>query len=200
MVFHWSLSDKSPQVSRARFNNLADLNSTVVWMVSTRPLISKSCSPFFNPLVTVTRTPITTGINVTFMFHVFFFIQFPSKVKVFILLFAFFQFYPVVSRDYKVKNFASSLFTFFFFFFFLVIIIRSGCQADIKWSVCKSKSQRSLYVSFSRTDVGLCLNHFIVWSNFNFLHDSQWFTLPTQSCLFFTLSVLTCCIRLLCDW
>ena len=41
-------------------------------MVSTRPLISKSSSPFNNPMVTVARTPITVGIIVTFMFHYFF--------------------------------------------------------------------------------------------------------------------------------
>ena len=46
-----------------------------------------------------------------------------------------------------------------------------------------SKSHRSLCVSFSRTDVGLCIYHLLVWSNLNFLHNSLWMTLPTQSCL-----------------
>ena len=41
------------------------------------------------------------------------FFQFPSKVQVLILLFTFFQFYSVVSRDSKVDNFANSLFFFF---------------------------------------------------------------------------------------
>ena len=42
-VSHWSLSDsKLPQVFRNLFSILADLNNNVaVWMVSTRPLISK---------------------------------------------------------------------------------------------------------------------------------------------------------------
>ena len=52
-------------------------------MVSTRPLISKSPSPFNNPLVTVPRVPVTIGITVTFMFHRFF--QFLSKVGELIL-------------------------------------------------------------------------------------------------------------------
>ena len=69
MVFHWSLSDsKSPQVSRTLLSILAVLNNAVVWMVSTRPPISKSSSPFSNPLVTV-----TIGIIVTCMFHSFFY-------------------------------------------------------------------------------------------------------------------------------
>ena len=154
-------------------------------MVSTRPPTPKSFSPFNNPLVTVQKAPITIGIIVTFMFHscCFVFFQFPSKVEVLMLLFRFFQFYSVVSQDSKIDNFANSLFFFFFFFFFFLLIIKSGLQADIKWSVCMSKSHRSLYESFSWTDTGLCIYHLFVWSNLNFLHISQWITLPTQSCL-----------------
>ena len=73
MAFHWSLSDsKSPQVSRTLLSILAVLKNAVVWMVSTRPLTSKSSSPFSNPLVTVPNAPITIGIIVTCMFHGFF--------------------------------------------------------------------------------------------------------------------------------
>ena len=42
----------------------------IVWMVSTRPTISNSFSPFTKTLVTVTSAPITVGITVTFMFHI----------------------------------------------------------------------------------------------------------------------------------
>ena len=60
MVFHWSLRDsKSPQVSRTLLSILSDLINAVVWMVFTRPPTSKSSRPFINPLVTVTRAPIT---------------------------------------------------------------------------------------------------------------------------------------------
>ena len=73
MVFHWSLSDsKSPQVSRTLLNVLAFLNNLVVWIVFSRPPPSKSSSSFSNPLLTVTKSPITIGIIVTFMFHSFF--------------------------------------------------------------------------------------------------------------------------------
>ena len=71
MVFHWSFSDsKSPQVSRTLLSILTDLNYVVV---STRPLNSMSSSTFINPLMPVPKAPITIGINVTFMFHNFFF-------------------------------------------------------------------------------------------------------------------------------
>ena len=120
MVFHWDLSDSKSQVSRILLSILTDLNSIVVWMVSTRHLIPKSYSPCNNSSVTVPRVPITNGIKVTFMFHSLFFFHFPSKVEVLILPFMFFQFYSVVSRDNKVHNFASTL------LFFLLMIMRSG--------------------------------------------------------------------------
>ena len=70
MVFHWSLSDsKSPQVSRTLLSILADLNSAVGWMVSTRVRISNSSNPFINPLVTVPSAPITISITFIFIFH-----------------------------------------------------------------------------------------------------------------------------------
>ena len=73
MVFHWSLSNrKSPQVSRTRLRILAVLSNAVVWIVSTRPLTSKSSRPFNNPLVIVPNAPIAIGTIVTFMFHSFF--------------------------------------------------------------------------------------------------------------------------------
>ena len=109
MVFHWNLRDnKSPQVSRTLLSILADVYNVVIWIVSTRPLISKSSCPFTKPLVTVPRVPKT----ITFMFryfHVPHSFKFPSKIPVLILLFAFFQFYSVVIRDRKVHNPASSL-------------------------------------------------------------------------------------------
>ena len=69
------------------------------------------------------------------------------------------------------------------FLFFLLSFIWSSLLAEIRWSVCMSKSHRSLCVSFSRTGAGLCIFHLFVWSNLNFLHTSQWITLLTQSSL-----------------
>ena len=126
MVSRWNLIDgKSPQVSWTLLSILADLNNAVVSMVSTRPLISKSTHPCTNPLVTVPSAPITIGITVTFMFQSF---KFPRNVQVIILLFAFFQFYSVVSRNSKVHNLAN----------FLLIITRSGRLDEISWSVLLS--------------------------------------------------------------
>ena len=74
--------------------------------------------------------------------------------------------------------------------FFLLIIIRSGLLAEIRWSVCMSKSHRSLCVLFSRAGAGLCIYHLLVWSNFNFLYISQWITLSIQSRFFDEVQVL----------
>ena len=128
MVLHWSLSDsKSPQVSRARLRILAVLSNAVVWIVSTRPPISKSSRPFNNPLVIVPKAPITIGTIVTFMFHSFF----NSLAR---------------SRYFISFHFASDLFCdppgqqsgqfYKFSFFLLLIIMRSGRLAGIRWSVC----------------------------------------------------------------
>ena len=142
-------------------------------MVSTCPLISKCSSLCTNPLVTVPSALITIGITVTFMFHSFF--QFSSKVLVLISFFVFLLFYPVVSQNGKVHYSAGC--------FFLLTITRSGLLAEIRWSVCISKSQRILCVSFSRMDSELCIYHLFVWSKWNFLHNSQWITFPIQPCL-----------------
>ena len=73
MIFYWSLSDsKSPQVSRTLLSILAVLNNVAVWMVFTRPPTSKSSSPFNNPLVTVSKSPIIIGVIVTCTFYSFF--------------------------------------------------------------------------------------------------------------------------------
>ena len=64
-----SLEFEWQQVSRTLISILAVPNNVLVWMISTRPLISKSSSFFNNPLVTVPKAPITSGIIVTFMFH-----------------------------------------------------------------------------------------------------------------------------------
>ena len=132
--------------------------------------------------------PITIGITVTFMFHSFSVLLQGSGT------FHFYQFYSVVRRDSKVHNSASSL-------FYLLSITRSGRLAEIRWSVRILKSQKSLCVSFCRTDSWLCIYHLFVLSNFNFLRNSQRITFSTLSCvLSYTLFVLICCIRVLCVW
>ena len=66
---------------------------------------------------------------------------------------------------------------------FFLINIMYDLLVEIRWSVCMAKFYGNLCVSFSRTAAGLCIHHLFVWSNLNFLHISQWITLPTQSCL-----------------
>ena len=170
MVFH--CDSKSLQVSRTLLSMLADINNAVVWMVSTHSRISKSSSPSTNPLVTVPRMPITIGIPVTFMLHS----PFSSLARsLYISFFTFLQFYPVVSWNGEVHYLTGSL--------FLLTVTQSGHLLGIRWSICISKFQRILCVSFSWTDSGLCIYHLFIWSNLNFLHKSLWIIFPTQLCL-----------------
>ena len=166
MVFHLGLSDsKSPQVYWTLLSILAVLINAVVWMVSTRLPASKSSSPFNNPLVTL---PKSTNHNCRL--HVPLFFQFPSRAVVIILLFTFSHFSFIQWSAGRANS------TILQIFFFLLIIFRFGLLAEIWRSVCMSKSHRSLCVSFSRTDAGLCIHHLFVWSNLNFLHISLWIT------------------------
>ena len=126
-VFYISnLSDSmSLQVSRTFLSILADLNNTVVWMSSTRPLIFKTSSFCTNPLVTILRVPITTCITVTFRFHSFFY----SQAKSLYLFFISISFHFILAETVKF-TILQVLFSFSFFFF--LIITRSGRLAEIR--------------------------------------------------------------------
>ena len=89
------------------------------------------------------------------------------------LAFRFFQFYPMISRNGKAHYLAGSLFCW----------LSIGRLAEIKWSVCILKSHRGLWIWLSWTDSELSIHYLLVWSNLNFLHNSQWITFPNQSCL-----------------
>ena len=168
-MFYWRLTDsKSPQVSRTLLSILVVFNNAVVWMVSTRPPTSKSSGPFNSPLVTVPKAPIAFVIIVTFMFHSFFNSLGRSRyLSLFSHSFSFILWSAGTAKSIILR-----------IFFFSLIIIRSGLL-----DFCILKSHRSYYVSFLRTGAGLCIYHLLAWSNLNFLHISQFITLPTQSCL-----------------
>ena len=179
MVFHWSLSDsKSPQVFRNRLSILAVLSNAVVWIVSTRPLTSKSPRPFNNPLVTVPNAPITIGTIVTFMFPSFFNSLARSRYLSFFSL----------SFRFILWSAGTAKSTILQILFLLLIIMRSGLLAGIKWSVCMLKSHWSLCepcefftlvvyndrsLGFERQQVGSYLQNsteYLSWfhNNFNF--------------------------------
>ena len=164
MVFHCSLSDsKSLQVSSILLSTLANVNNVAVWMVSTCPVICKSSSPCTNHQVTITRQANT----VTFLFHNFSF-NFLARSR-YISLFS-------LSFNFTLWTTGTAKSTILKVFSFLPIIVRSGHLTVIRWSVRSVKFQRSFILQER-------LYPLFVWSNFNFLHNSQWITLPTQSCL-----------------
>ena len=171
MVSHWSLSDNmSSQVSRTLLSIL-DLNHAVIRIAPSCSLISEFSCPFTNLLGIVPSATITIGITVIFVFYSF---SNPFQSLVTYLSFRFLLFLL-----------CGALFGMFFFFFFFLTITRYGRLTEIRWSICISKFQRSLCVSFSRTDSGLSIYHLFVWSNLNFLHNSQWINFFTQTSLVF---------------
>ena len=116
---------------------LADLNNAVVWMVSFRPLISKSSSPCINPLKTVPSELITIGITVTFMFHSFFSFLARSRQLSLLLLSIRFTQWSVRTANSTIRQVLSFLLFFFFFFCFVLFFIfftitRSGRLAEIR--------------------------------------------------------------------
>ena len=126
MAFHWSLNDsKSPYVSRTLLSILADLNNTVVGMVSSRPAISKSC-PFNNLLVTVPRATITIVKIVNFTLHSFFSI--PKQNRGTSSAFHFLKNFTLLSAETANSTFLQDL-------FHLLIITRSGHLAVCNFKV-----------------------------------------------------------------
>ena len=114
-------------------------------MVSTHQPTSKSSSPFNNLLVTVPNAPITTGIIVTSMFHDFFNSLARSRHLSFFS--HSFSFILWSAGTAKVDNFASSLFWLIYWPHDMMMIM-SCLLGEIRWSVRKSKSHRSLCVVF----------------------------------------------------
>ena len=154
-----SLEFEWQKVSGTLLSILANLNKAVVWMVSTRPPMSKSSSPFNNLLVTVPKAPDTIGAIVTFMFHSFFNSLARSRyLSYFSLSFSFILWSARAAKSTILQVLV-----------FLLIIIRSGLLVGIRWSVCMPKSDRSLCVSFSRTDAKLYIYHFFRMVEFKFL-------------------------------
>ena len=135
MVFHWSLSDsKSPQVSRTLLNIMADLNNAVVWTVSTRPVILKSLYQSFGDY---TKSTNYNWYNCHFRVPQFFHSLTRSRyLSFFSYSFSFIQWSAITAKTTILQVLS-----------FLLIIIRSGLMAEIRWSVCVSKSR------------GVCMSH-----------------------------------------
>ena len=149
--------------------------------------MSKSSSPCTNPLLSVSRAPFKIGIIVTFMFHSFF--QFHSKVKVLIPLFAFIQFYFIVSRDSKVHN--SAPFFFCWLLLDLLVIPKFG-------ELFLSHNPRGVFAPNSPGQILGC-----AYSICSYSQTSTSCTIPCGSpwppirALSYTLYVLICSICLL---
>ena len=155
MVFHWSRYDSnSPQVRKTILNILANLNDAMIGRIVIFPLISDSSGLLSKPLETVPSAPITNTITVTFSFQSFLSSQARSK------------YLSIFSLSFIFTLWSAGTISFFFFFFVRCDLVWSSGR---DWVICFILM---LCVSFSWTDTGLCIYHFLVWSNFSFSHNS----------------------------
>ena len=155
-VRHWGLSyDKSPQISKALFSILADLNNTVALIISACPPISNSFGPFTNPLGIVSYAPITIGIIVTSIAFLIFW-QCPLL---------FFAFRTVARRE-------SPLFVRFYYYFFFLRFISSFLfyfcyllSGLVIWSrindLFASQNATEFYASHSPAEILVCA--YTIW-------------------------------------
>ena len=118
----------------------------------------------------VSRAPITIGIIVTFMFYSFFSSWARSKyLSLFLLSFNF---------TLRSAGTSKSIILLVINFFVVVDYYRSGRLVEIRWSVCDLfQNLRGVHVCYSQGQMLNC-------AYTNFLHNSQWITQPTQTCLF----------------
>ena len=117
MVSRWSLSDsKSPQVSKTLLTILANRHNLVVWMVSTRPIISKSSNPCTNIFVSVSRVTIIAMFRYLLSLITFFF-----KFTL-----------------WSARTAMSTIWRLILFLLLLLTIPRYVCLAETRWSVCIS--------------------------------------------------------------
>ena len=120
----------------------------------------------------ISRVPNITGITVTFIYHNLF--SYLTKfwcLSSFSLSFIFSPWSDGMAKAARWQVLSSESIKIWF-----------GLLARIECSVYISKSQRRLFISFSRTDSGLYICHLSVRLNILLL-NSQWITFPTQSCL-----------------
>ena len=136
MISHWSVSNIKSFQDITNLIIRADLNNVVVWMVSPCPLITQSFSSFTNNWrIVLNQTSCSIAFsslgrsryNLSLRFLLILLSSLPG------------QWSQLFGR-----------------FSFLLNITRSGNLADIMWSVCNSKSQRTFCVLMSSCAHTIC--------------------------------------------
>ena len=151
---------------------MADFNNAVVWMISTRPLISKSSSPCTITLVTVPRAPITIAITVTFLFQSFLSSLARSRyLSFFSLSFSFTQWSAETAKA-----------TILQVLLLLLTITWSGRLAMIRWSVWSQNPKEfcafHYYYHFTPCEFSLqlCWYFLEVWMTGNLIRSPGLFS------------------------
>ena len=140
----------------------------------------------------VPRPPITNGITVTLMLHSFLRTLARSKY-VFLLSFSLiFTLWSAGAAKSTIRQILSG-FVFVFLFFFLLLFCFVFCFYQLSLNLVFQPGLDNLFVSQNprefwasnspgQTDSVLGMYHSVLWTNFNFFHNSQWIIFPTQLC------------------
>ena len=184
MVYHLSLSDsKSPLVSRTLLSILADLNNTVIWMVTTQTPNSNSSSPLptlwgsfqVHQLQLVSQLPSYSLV----------FLLFSSKVYLFSLSFNFTPWSAWTVKFTVRQVLFFLLFYFIYLFIYFWLSLGLAVRLGLGYLMSLKIADKFVRLTFQK--------------NFNFLAQLPVAHLahPVESCTHFA---LICCIRLWYDW
>ena len=144
-------------------------------MVSTCPLILVSSSPFNKLLRIIPSTPITTGITVFVLFHSVFALQLDQGTYL-SFFFSFISGSPV-RQSSLIGRFAN------FCWFSLDVFIWPWVDDFFVSEIVREFVRLNLLDGF-----WFEIKPLFRRSNLNFLHDSQWISFPSESCIVLILS------------
>ena len=168
----------------------SDLNNAGVWIVYTCLLIPKSSSSCINPLVTVPKAPVTIGITVTFMFHSFFCSLARSKYLSFFLLSLNFTLWSARTAKSAIRQVLFSR------WLLQSLVIRARLIDPFVF-----QNPRGVCASYSLWQILSCAYTICLYDQISISCTiPRESSCPPSRILFYTPSVLICCMHLLCGW
>ena len=184
-IFHTSVSRWSPQVSWTFLTILADLNNTVVLIISICPLISKSSCPFSSPLGLVLIASISISTTITFMF-----LSFVCSLANFTYFFSLFSL-SFRFTLWSAETLKSTIRQILFFLFFLNYHLVWLSERDYMILLYR-KILKNFVLLISQHEFWFVLIPFVGMDKFKLLGQFPVDLLAHPALIY--------CIRLLCDW
>ena len=157
------------QVSRTLLSILADINSSVIWMISIHLPISKFSSHFPIPLETVPCASITVGITVTLMLHRFLSSRTRSKYLFLFSLSFIFTLWPAGIAKFTIRQIPTPIFC----YRSLGLVFRPEFN-----NLFVSQNPVNFMRFIHQDGFSFFMYHLVVWLDFTLLHCSQFIIFP----------------------